>query len=153
MKLQQYSSRELGQTDEKVRDHGVVETGSVGQGNTDHHEVDPHMPGHSSDRHTVHHKHRSDRCNVGWQKEGRRRKVHHRDEFHKGDQRRDAHHKDDRRRNDWRTDHRGARRTAVLGKDCMAGHNKDRHRAEKNDGGNRIHLVVSLGWTGLVCTL
>jgi len=145
MKSQQYSSRtverrqkELGKAENKVRDHGVVETGSVGQ------DRDPCTvgPGTSSDLHTVRHKHRSGQCSGGLQQEGHRRKLHQRDECHKGA----------RRRGDWRTDPQGARCTAGLGRDCTAAHSKGRRRAERNDAGNRVRLAVSSGWTGPVCT-
>lgn len=135
-----------------MRDHGVLETGSVWQGHTDHRKVDPHMLGHSSDRHRVHHKHRSDQCNVGWQMKGQHRELHHRDDFHKGGHRRDGHHMGDQGRDGLCTDHHSGHRTADLGKDCMTGHNKDRHRVEQDDGGTQVPPTVSSRWTGLVCT-
>lgn len=154
MKWQQYASWEVGQRQQKlvlyeikVRNRGVLETGSVSQGGTDHRMVGPHTLDRSSDHHKVHHKHRNDQCNVGWQAEG-----HHTHESHKGHHRRDGHRKGDRHKDGQRTDRRSGRCTADLGKDCMDARNNDRHRVEGDDGGTRVPPVVSSGWTGPVCT-
>lgn len=110
------------------------------------------MLDHSSDHLRVPHKHYSDRYNVGRQMEGHHRKVQRRVAFRKGGRCRDAQRKGDQCRNNWRTDQRSGHRIADLGKERTDGHNKDRHRAEVDDQGNRAPQVFSSGWTGLVCT-
>lgn len=148
MKVQQYSSMEaeVRRIEKKLRERGSVSRGDAAD------QPAQHMPRRSSGRHTVHHKHHSDRRTVGWQKEGHRRKVHHREKFHRGDRCRAARHKDARCKTDHRMDHRGAQDTAGPGKDCTSGHSKDPRRDEGEHGGNRVLLAVSSGWTGRVCT-
>lgn len=113
----------------------------------DHCMVGPRILGRSIGCHRVHHKHRSDLCNVGWQMEGQHTVLHHRHDFHKGGHRRDGHHMGVYCKVDLCTAHRSGHHSADLGKDYMAGHNKDRHRGE-TDG----LLVVFSRWIGLVYT-
>lgn len=56
---------ELCQREKGVTGHGILESGFVWLGDTDR-KVGPHTPGHSSDHHRVHHKHRIDQCSGGW---------------------------------------------------------------------------------------
>lgn len=106
-----------------------------------------HMLGHSSDRHRVHRKHHSDQCNAGWLMEGHHRQLHHTDDFHMVGQRRDGHHKEgDQYKDGWCMDHHSVQRTDVLGRDCMAGHNKGRRRVGEDDG-TLVPPVASLRWT------